>query len=63
MKVIPNINGLSRSTLPSALEWIGRDTLGFSLMYNVVRGIPKLSDSRFIPIDGGKKMKYPRLDV
>jgi hypothetical protein len=62
-KGIPNINGLNRSTLPSALEWIGRDTVGFSLMYNVVRGIPKLFESRFIPIDGGKKMKYPRLDV
>ena len=63
VKGISNINGLNRSTLPSALEWIGRDTLGFSLMYNVVRGIPKLFPTKFIPIDGGKKMKYPRLDI
>ena len=63
VKGIPKINGLSRSTLPSALEWIGRDALGFSLMYTVIRGIPTLFESKFIPIDGGKKMKYPRLDV
>jgi hypothetical protein len=33
---------MSRSALPGALEWIGPDTLGFLLMHNVVRGIPKL---------------------
>jgi Ran GTPase-activating protein (RanGAP) involved in mRNA processing and transport len=54
-------DGMSRSTLPSALEWIGRDTMGFSLMYNVVRGIPKLLESKFIAIDVGKKMKYLHL--
>jgi len=51
-------DGMSRSELPSALEWIGRDTMGFSLMYNVVRGIAKLLESKFIPINVGKKMKY-----
>jgi hypothetical protein len=58
VKGIPKINGLRRSTLPSALEWIGRDVLGFSVMYNVVRGIPALFESKLIPIDVEKKMKY-----
>jgi len=61
VKGIPKMNGMSRSTLPSALEWIGRDTLGFSLMYNVVRGTPTLFESKLTPIYVGKKMKYPRL--
>lgn len=47
--------------MPSALEWIGRDALGISVMHNVVRGIPTLFESKFTPIDEGKKMKYPRL--
>jgi hypothetical protein len=62
VKGIPKINGMRRSTLPSALEWMGRDALGFSLMYKVVRGIPTLFESKFIPIDEGKKMKHPILD-
>ncbi len=28
--------------LPSAIEWIGRDKFGFSLMYDVIRAIPTL---------------------
>jgi hypothetical protein len=62
VKGIPKINGMSRSTLPSALEWMGRDALGFSLIYKVVRGIPTLFESKFIPIDEGKKRKHPSLD-
>jgi Ran GTPase-activating protein (RanGAP) involved in mRNA processing and transport len=62
VKGIPKINGMSRSTLPSALEWIGRDALGFSVMYKVVRGIPTLLESKFIPINVEKKMKYIRLE-
>jgi hypothetical protein len=62
VKGIPKINGMSRSTLPSALEWIGRDALGFSVMYKVVRGIPALFESKFIPINVEKKMKYIRLE-
>jgi hypothetical protein len=62
VKGIPKINGMSRSTLPSALEWIGRDALGFSVMYKVVRGIPTLLESKLIPIDVEKKMKYIRLE-
>jgi Ran GTPase-activating protein (RanGAP) involved in mRNA processing and transport len=58
VKGISKINGMSRSTLPSALEWIGRDALGFSVMYNVVRGIPALFESKFIDIEVGQKMKY-----
>jgi Ran GTPase-activating protein (RanGAP) involved in mRNA processing and transport len=62
VKGIPKINGMSRSTLPSALEWMGRDALGFSVMYKVVRGIPTLFETKFIPIDEGKKRKHPSLD-
>jgi hypothetical protein len=28
--------------LPHAIEWIGRDSVDFSLMYHVTRGIPGL---------------------
>jgi hypothetical protein len=62
VKGIPKINGMRRSTLPSAMEWMGRDALGFSVMYKVVRGIPTLFESKFIPINVEKKMKYIRLE-
>ena len=33
---------MSKALMPFALEWIGNDDIGFSLMYKVVRGIPTL---------------------
>ena len=36
---------MSESMMPFALNWIGRDHFGFSLMYAVVRDIPQIFDS------------------
>ncbi len=36
---------MSESMMPFALNWIGRDHFGFSLMYAVVRDIPQMFDS------------------
>ncbi len=33
---------IARPILPRAMEWIGRDLVGFSLMYHITRGIPAL---------------------
>ena len=33
---------MTTTMLPSAIEWIGRDKFGFSLMYDVIRAIPTL---------------------
>lgn len=35
---------MHENVLPTALEWIGRDEIGFSLMYDVVRSLPTLFD-------------------
>ena len=37
---------MSVPVLSQAVEWIGRELLGFSLLYQVLRGVlvPKLSD-------------------
>ena len=40
--------GMSAPSLPHAIEWIGRDNLGSSLMYQVARGIPSLFKSKDI---------------
>lgn len=33
---------LETTVLPRTIEWIGRDDLGYSLMYNLLRGMPSL---------------------
>ena len=33
---------MTTTMLPSAIEWIGRDKFGFTLMYDVIRAIPTL---------------------
>ncbi len=35
---------MRETSLPFAIEWIGRDAHGFSAMYNFVRGLPTLFD-------------------
>jgi len=40
--------GMSASALPRAIEWIGRDNLGSSLMHHVAREIPLLFKSKDI---------------
>ena len=32
------------TVLPTAIEWIGRDRLGFSAMYYLLQNIPSLLD-------------------
>ena len=54
--------GMSASTLPHAMEWIGRDNLGFSLMYRVVRGIPSLFEPKISSGSVGSKRKSLSLD-
>lgn len=39
---------MSSAVLSCALEWIGRDTLGFSLMYTVIRANPSLFVSKIM---------------
>jgi hypothetical protein len=40
---------MRESMLPFAIEWVGRDDLGFSLMYFVVQELPTLLDIRNFP--------------
>lgn len=37
--------GMFMSFMSHAIEWIGKETNGFTLMYNVTRGIPSLFKS------------------
>ncbi len=47
--------------LSNAIEWIGRDELGFSLMYQCVRGMPSLFETVVAAKDGiSKKRKLNR---
>jgi hypothetical protein len=48
--------------LPHAIEWIGRDSVDFSLMYHVTRGIPALFErNTYVKFAGGKR-KNPSSD-
>ena len=51
---------MPETVLPYAIEWIGRDSLGRSLMYQFVEGFPTLFEARNRPITSGteKKRKY-----
>ena len=48
-------DGMSVLMLPHAIEWIGRDGLGISLMYKVARGIQLLVKSKILPVNGKRK--------
>ena len=48
-------DGMSVLMLPHAIEWIGRDGLGISLMYEVARGIPSLVKSKILHVNGKRK--------
>ena len=51
---------MSESVLVYAMEWMGRNNLGYSLMYGVVRGVPHLFDARSGPQlldEAGRRMK------
>jgi hypothetical protein len=48
-------DGMSVLMLPHAIEWIGRDGLGISLMYKVARGIQLLVKSQILPVNGKRK--------
>jgi hypothetical protein len=56
-----NINifsSIPESVLVHAIEWIGRDELGRSFMYEFVRTFPHLFGNRIVPDDAaGKKRK------
>ena len=54
-------DGMSVLMLPHAIEWIGRDGLGISLMYKVAQGIPSLVKSKILHVNG--KMKNISLDT
>ena len=43
------ITRMPMSVLVYAMEWMGRNNLGYSLMYSVVRGVPHLFDPRSGP--------------
>ena len=43
------------SVLPTAVEWIGRDNLGYSLMFCFVQSIPALLEQ--LPEPGVKRRK------
>ena len=47
---------MPEALIPHALEWIGRDKLGFSLMYQFVAGYP-LDFSDYNPSRAAKKLK------
>jgi len=51
---------MPESILPFAMEWIGRNSLGYSLMYQFVGGFPLLFNDQNCPTDTGiaKKRKY-----
>lgn len=51
---------MPETVLPYAIEWIGRDSLGRSLMYQFVGGFPTLFEARNRSITSGteKKRKY-----
>ena len=49
---------MPESVLVHAIEWIGRDELGRSFMYEFVRTFPHLFGNRIVPDDAaGKKRK------
>jgi hypothetical protein len=51
---------ISESVLVYAMKWMGRNNLGYSLMYGVVRGVPHLFDARSGPQlldEAGRRMK------
>ena len=48
-------DGMSVLMLPHAIEWIGRDGLGISVMYKVTRGIQLLVKSKILPVNGKRK--------
>ena len=48
-------DGMSVLMLPHAIEWIGRDGLGISLMYKVAQGIPSLVKSKILHVNGKRK--------
>jgi hypothetical protein len=45
------------AVMPFAVGWIGRNNLGYSLMFNVVRDLPHLSDVRNGSCEGLRKRK------
>ena len=45
--------------LPDAIEWIGRDSVGFSLMYHVTRAIPALFEKNTYAKFARGKRKHP----
>lgn len=47
---------IPETAMPNAIEWIGRDNLGYSLMYDLARGLPTLFNRREIRT-GEKKRK------
>lgn len=57
MNSIEVFSGMSTSFMSRAIEWIGKDTFGFTLMYNVTRGIPLLFESNISSSDMGKKRR------
>ena len=50
---------MNTKLLPQAIRWIGRDELGFSLMYQSVRGVPFLFELNTKPkAKAGLKRKH-----
>jgi hypothetical protein len=51
---------MPESILPFAMEWIGRNSFGYSLMYQFVGGFPWLFGGQNYPTETGeaKKRKY-----
>jgi hypothetical protein len=49
--------------LPNAIEWIGRDSVDFSLMYHVTRVIPALFERNTYAKFAGGKRKNPSSEV
>ena len=48
---------MPETALPNAIEWIGRDRHGYSLMYDLARGLPTLFDNPRELLAGAKKRK------
>lgn len=65
-KNIPLFARMPESVSVYAIEWIGRDDLGYSIMYDVVRGSPHLFGTGSVQHGGdavGKKRKSDALEL
>ena len=60
---LPLFACMPESVLVYAVAWMGRNNLGYSLMYDIVRGFPHLFDNRSWPQrdEAGKKRKHSGL--